>query len=234
MRPRYPVELLERHGCGADVATFRFSRPEELEFRAGQWLTLELVVDGGPIAETFTICSAPVDEYLEFTTRLSGSAYKNALSGLAPGDSAFVAGPGGRLSLPPGESRLAFLVGGVGITPVRSMLRQACAKGARFDDAVVFFGNRDASCVPFADEFSAMAAHGVRTVVCIEHPSRDWGGESGFINAQIVRRHLPVDDGRPYFVTGPPPMVAAMEGVLDDLSVPGSLRIIERFGARVT
>jgi len=234
MRPRYSVELLEREACGGDVVTFRFARPKELSFCAGQWISLELIVDGRPNAETFTICSAPVDDFLEVTTRLSGSAYKNALNRLNAGDSAFVIGPGGRLALPTGASRLAFLVGGVGITPVRSMLRQACAEGVRFDDAVVFFANRDVSCVPFQRELEAMGAHGVRTVLCLEHPPTDWEGESGFITAQTVRRHLPVDDARPYIVTGPPPMVAAMEGVLDDLAVPESLRIIERFGARAS
>ena len=74
---------------------------------------------------------------------------------------------------------MAFLVGGVGITPVRSMLRDACAAGRVFEDALLFYGNRDASCVPFEAEFAAMRPNGVRTVLCFELPPAGWTGESG-------------------------------------------------------
>ena len=153
----HDVEYLGRDLCGADVVSARFSRPPGFDFVAGQWIVLTLSVGEQQLAETFTICSAPSDDYLEITTRLSGSAFKNALEGLAPGDHASVTGPGGRLRLPPDSGRVAFLVGGVGITPARSMLRDACAAGRVFDDALLFYGNRDASCVPFEAEFAAMA-----------------------------------------------------------------------------
>ncbi len=191
---------------------------------------LTLSVGEQQLAETFTICSAPNDDYLEITTRLSGSAFKNALEGLAPGDHASVTGPGGRLRLPPDSSRVAFLVGGVGITPVRSMLRDACGAGRVFEDALLFYGNRDASCVPFEAEFAAMRPNGVHTVLCFELPPAGWTGERGFITADTVRRHLgALDDGRPFIVAGPPPMVEAMERVLDELQVSPERRFVERF-----
>ncbi len=99
-------------------------------------------------------------------------------------------GPGGRLALPADATRVAFLVGGVGITPVRSMLRDAVVQGRRFDDALLFYGNRDDSCVPFEEEFEAMADIGVRTVLCFEHPPIGWQGDSGFITAEMVGRLL--------------------------------------------
>jgi NAD(P)H-flavin reductase len=88
--------------------------------------------------------------------------------------------------------------------------------------------------MPFADEFRAMSDIGVRTVLCLEHPGPDWAGERGFITAETVRRHLDLGaDNRPFFVTGPPVMVDAMEKVLDDLDVAPERRIIERFGPKV-
>ena len=230
MSSPYDVEYLGRDACGADVVSSRFSRPPGFVFVAGQWIVLALPVGEQRLAETFTICSAPNDDYLEITTRLSGSAFKNALGGLALGDHASVTGPGGRLRLPPGSKRLAFLVGGVGITPARSMLREAHAGGYVFEDALLFYGNRDASCVPFGDEFAAMGPNGVRTVLCFEHPPEGWMGETGFITAGTVRRHLEsIDDGRSFIVAGPPPMVESMERVLDELEVAPERRLVERF-----
>jgi ferredoxin-NADP reductase len=235
MSSSHAVEFLGGEMCGADVLAARFSRPQGFTFAPGQWIVLALTQGAGRLSETFTICSAPDDDYLEITTRLSGSAYKNVLASLAPGDAAVVTGPGGRLAIPATATRLAFLVGGVGITPVRSMLRDARTKGRVFDDALLFYGNRDDSCVPFREEFADMAGIGVRTVLCYEDPPPGWSGESGFITAEMVRRYLSDDElNRPFIVAGPPVMVTAMERVLDALCVPAENRLVEHFGPRPT
>jgi ferredoxin-NADP reductase len=233
MSSQYDVELLGGEVCGSEILTARFSRPVGFDFKAGQWVILALADGEDRLAETFTICSAPGDNYLEITTRLSGSAYKNALSRLQPGEHALITGPGGRLRLPADAARVAFLVGGVGITPVRSMLRDTRLNGRVFEDALLVYGNRDESCVPFQDEFEAMADSGVRTVLCYEHPPDDWQGDSGFITAEMVGRYLtPEELPRPFIVAGPPVMVEAMERVLEALAVPPAHRIVERFGPK--
>ena len=233
MSSQFDAEFLGRETCGTDVVTTRFSRPAGFSFVAGQWMLLSLLMGDERLTETFTICSAPSDDYLEITTRLTGSAFKTALTGLVSGDCVQVAGPSGRLELPRDFARVGFLVGGVGITPVRSMLREAVAAGRVFQDALLVYANRDASCVPFLGEFALMASNGVRMVLCYEEPSQDWTGESGLITAEMVRRYLrPGEDDRTFIATGPPQMVGAMERVLDELGVPTERRIIERFGSK--
>ena len=225
----YDVVLSGSERCGSDIRTLRFERPEGYTFEPGQWFRLTLPTSDGPVAETFSHCSAPSDPYLELTTRMSGSAFKEALVALEPGVTVHVVGPGGRLRLGDDVERVTFLVGGVGITPVRSILRDAKARSRRFVDALLLFGNRDESCVPFLGEFEQMGDIGVRAVVVYEDPPAGWAGESGFITAETVRRHVDVADGRPLVVTGPPAMVAAMEHVMDQLGVPVGQRLIERF-----
>jgi ferredoxin-NADP reductase len=225
----YDVAFLERTLCGSDIQTLVFERPSEYEFRPGQWMSLRLQTAEGPAARTFSHCSAPSDPNLEITTRIGSSAFKQALASLEPGTIVHIAGPGGRLSLADDLARVAFLAGGVGITPVRSILRDAVARGRHFDDAVLVYGNRDESCVPFQSELEAMEGIGVRLVVALERPPQDWSGEAGFITAEMVRRYVP-SDGRPFLVTGPPVMVSAIEHVLDELGISQERRIIERFG----
>jgi ferredoxin-NADP reductase len=227
---RYQVELLGKESCDESVITCRFSRPEGYAFRAGQWFRLFLQTPEGELAETFSHCGAPGDAQLEMTTRLSGSVFKNALAALQAGAMVSISASGGRLAIPEGAQRVCFLVGGVGITPVHSMLRDAQQTGRTFDDALLFYGNRDERCAPFAGEFLSMAGMGVRTVLCYEHASDSWKGERGFITAETVRRHVDPADGRPFLVAGPPIMVEVMQQVLDELGVPEVARIIEHFG----
>lgn len=232
MSARYEVELLGTDPCGPDVITLRFSRPAGYEFSPGQWFRLTLPTTEGSVTETFSHCSAPSDPYLEMTTRLSGSPFKLALGALSAGARVAIVGPGGRLAIPADASRVCFIAGGVGITPIRSMLRDAAESGRTFDDALLVFGNRDERCAPFAEELAALDRIGVRVVLCYERPSDAWTGERGFITAEMIRRHVDPLDGRPFVVAGPPVMVTALESVLDQLAVPEELRIVEHFGAK--
>ena len=225
----HEVQYLDRTGCGTEIASFRFSKPAGYTFEPGQYAVLSLDTAEGPQSKPFTHAQAPGDDYLEVTTRLSGSAFKNALVALAPGDRVSIRGPQGRLVAPPGLMRVAFLVGGVGITPAHSILRDRVLRGEPFDDAVVFFGNRDDSCIPYREELDAMGPMGVRVVNVLEHAPSAWEGETGFVSAQIVRKHLDTTDARTVIVSGPPVMVVAMERVLDDLGVDPARRLIERF-----
>ena len=230
MSGRYEVAFLERSACGTDIVSSRFEKPEGYTFAPGQYMMLTLQTAEGEQTKPFTHAQAPADDYLEVTTRLSGSAFKNALSVLAPGDTVPIVGPAGHMLLPDGIDTVAFLVGGVGITPARSMLRDAWNRGFAWRDAVVFFGNRDRTCMPYADELESMGERGVRVVNVLERGDESWTGHTGFVSAQIVREHVDPADGRIFCVSGPPVMVTAMERVLDELGIEPERRLIERFG----
>lgn len=210
------------------IVSFRFEKPAGHAFKPGQWFRLTLDASGVAVTETFSYSSAPHDTVIEMTTRMSGSAFKTTLAALQPGQSVHIVGPGGHFGIPDTLQRVVFLTGGTGITPVRSILRDAAARSRAFEDALLLYGNRDEECVAFRTELAAMAGIGVRLVLSYEHPSDSWEGERGFINAGMVKRHVPVDS-RPFVVTGPPVMVGAMELVLDELAIPKEQRLIEKY-----
>lgn len=223
----YPTRVRALQFCGEETATVTLERPTGYRFSAGQWFRLTIPTPEGPQTRTLSHVSAPADDWIECTTRLSGSAFKQALTRLAPEAEVQISAPGGRLRLPEAE-RVAILVGGVGITPVRSLLRDAVQVGRTFDDALLIYGNRDEACEPYVDEFEAMESHGVRLVRVLEHAPVGWAGEKGRITADLVRRYL-TDDGRPLLVTGPPAMVEAMQRVLDELEIERDRVTIETF-----
>ncbi|MFA5844209.1 MAG: FAD-dependent oxidoreductase [Coriobacteriia bacterium] len=223
--------FLERVDLVEGVASFRFERPKGYAYEPGQYfdVRLEAVRDGRDV-ERFTISCAPGDAYLEFTTRLSGSAYKTALQALPEGGAVAVSDAAGRLVVPPGELETGFLLGGIGITPARSILRDAAQRGTGLS-ATLFYGSRDASSVAFRNELDAYetGGAGVRVVHVLAAPSPGWAGETGFITAEMVRRHVNDPSRLWWAVSGPPAMVAAMRTVLDDLRVPPDRAAFEFF-----
>jgi ferredoxin-NADP reductase len=207
-----------------------FAKPQGWEYRPGQWLTLTVETPEGEMTRTFSHASAPSDLTIGIGTRLSNSAFKVALRALEPGGRALLGGPGGRLALPPSTTRIAFLTGGVGITPVRSFLRDAASRRSPFGDALLLYGNRTPECVPYLDELEVLEGIGLRVVPVYEKAPESWAGERGFITAETVRRHLPDFSETVFLVSGPPAMVAEMVRVMDELGVPASARVVESFG----
>ena len=226
----YDVEFVSSERCGEDLLSAWFTRPAGFDFRAGQWVSLALETPTGEQRRTFSLSSAPGDDGLQITTRISGSEFKQALAALTPGGSARIAGPGGRMVLDDGVTRVAFLAGGTGISPIRSILRDRVQRGVVFEDALLFYGSRDPDCAVFHDEILSLESAGVRVVPVYEHAPASWEGERGFVTARTVRRHWAEDDGRVFVTAGPPPMVAAMELVMDELAISQERRIVERFG----
>jgi ferredoxin-NADP reductase len=231
MSGRFETTVLDVEQCGTDTLTVKLMRPRGYVATAGQWFRLTLGEGDGATTRTFTDAAAPTDAWLEVMTRLSGSDFKVALAGLAVGDRVTVVGPGGRLTLAEDVRKIAFLAGGVGITPARSILRFARSGGRVFEDAVVFYGNHDDECVPYLEELEQMGDMGVRGVPVYEVAGDQWQGETGLITAELLRRHMDPEDGRPIYVAGPPAMVSAFRPLLDELGIERDRRMIESFGA---
>jgi glycine betaine catabolism B len=227
---KYRVAFHAQMPCAPKTATFRFGKPTGYEFTPGQYFSLTLDTREGPQTKSFSHCESPQDPYIELTTRLTGSAFKDALLALSPHQEVEIAGPNGRLVVPPGVSRVGFLVGGVGITPARSIIRDAVQRRTGLD-VLAFYGNLDQSCIPFKEEFDAYEAAlpAIRFVHVLQEPLSGWDGESGFITAAVVLRHCDPLDGRFWISAGPPAMAEAMRKVKDELGIPDDHFALELF-----
>lgn len=212
------------------IATFTFGRPVGYAFGPGQFLSLSLDTRDGAQTKHFTICSSPGDTDLSITTRLSGSAFKDALLALATGQEVAITDPRGAMTLKAGVRKVAFLVGGVGVTPARCIIRDAVQRGDG-PTFLVFYGNLDQDSIPFLGEFDSYEAEHpeISVVHVLANPKPGWSGETGFITADIVRRHVDPADGWHWVVAGPPAMIEAMKLVLADLEIPPERVSLEVF-----
>ena len=217
---QYLVEYLGHGGCAPTVETFHLRRPESYVFRPGQFFQLTIDTREGEQSHYFSHADAPGDSATEFTTRLTGSAYKDALLALPLGSQVRFKGPMGSLGVPEGATSVGFLTGGVGITPAHSIIKDAMLRVSGLKIAL-FYANREPACVPYADEFRAYAAAEptFRYVEVFEVPDPGWTGPVGYITADIVRAHVDVSGPRHWIVSGPPPMLNAMKSVVEALGI---------------
>ena len=220
MSDEFLVQYLGHCGCAPSVETFQLRRPEGYVFRPGQFFQLTIDTREGEQSHYFSHADAPDDSATEFTTRLTGSAYKDALLALPLGSQVRFRGPMGSLGVPEGAPSVGFLTGGVGITPAHSIIKDAMLRESGLDIAL-FYANREPACVPYADEFRAYAAadRTFRYVEVFEVPDPGWTGPVGYITADTVREHVDVSGSRHWIVSGPPPMLNAMRSVVETLGI---------------
>lgn len=221
--PVYEALLAGQEDVAEGTRAFRFVKPGGFAFRPGQSISLELIAppaQPNSARRVFSLASAPSDDELVVVSRMrEGSAFKQALKALPVGSKVKVRGPLGVMTLHDDPSRAAVLVaGGIGITPFRSMLRQAAHERAERPLRLIY-SNRRPEDAPFLAELLELEKRlvGFRmlaTMTGMEKSLRPWSGERGLVNEETVRRFVADATAPVYYVAGPPAMVEAMTGIL--------------------
>jgi ferredoxin-NADP reductase len=156
----YLVKLKNRFSVAERTMAFQFERPAEFTFKAGQWIDITLLNPAETDAEGnvrgFSIASAPHEDFLMVATRMRDTAFKRELAKVPMNTEVKIVGPGGNLTLHNNPARTAvFLAGGIGVTPIRSILFHA-AKQRLPHRIFSFFSNRRKEDAPFLADLQAL------------------------------------------------------------------------------
>lgn len=145
-------------------------------------------------------------------------------------------GPYGSMTLDEKTASPAVLLaGGIGITPFVSMLRQA-ARDGMLQRMYLFHSNRRPEDAPFREELRQLVVQNpnftfVPTVTQPERSSESWEGETGKIDRKLLTKYVSDLSSPIFYVAGPPGMVDAMRGLLNEAGVnDGAIRSEEFFG----
>lgn len=207
---------------------FHFEKPAGFSFQPGQCGDFTLSnppqTDAEGNKRSFSIASAPYEEDLIITTRMRDTAFKRSLKIIDLGTEIELEAPWGELTLhEDAHIPAVFLTGGIGITPVRSIVLQA-THDKLAHPLSVFYSNRTPNDAAFLDELVAAEKANpqltlIPTMTEVGNSSTQWNGETGYITEAMLRKHLPDLDRPIYYLTGPPQMVAAMQKLLKDANV---------------
>lgn len=181
-------------------------------FRAGQYLRIDIVIDGNQISRPFSISSTPEDavnnNFYEITvkTKLSGFFTNYIKDNWKNGTTVYVSDPLGFFYYEPlrDSKNLICLAGGTGITPFRSIIKDTL-ENYKDVTIVLFYGINTPSDLIFTNYFKDIevdySGRFKLIAVCAE-PSDNWGGEAGFITADLIRKYQSTLSSNSFFVCG--------------------------------
>jgi predicted ferric reductase len=231
-RRPWTIERVRPERDRTTVLTLRPDGHDGLRFEPGQfaWIT----VGRSPFSVTshpFSLCSsAETNGSVEVAIKAAGD-FSSGVATVSPGTEVHLDGPHGVFSIDQYEGAgFCLIAGGVGIAPALSMLETLADRGD-VRPVVLFAGNRNWDSIIFRDRIAELTARlNVTVVHVLEEPPPDWTAEKGYLDADILARHLPVGYQRfQFFACGPNPMLDAVETALVRIGTPADRIHTERF-----
>lgn len=192
--------------------------------RAGQYVSVEVQVDGVRTSRCYSLSSAPDAGRLTITVRRVPDGRVSAwLHDHARVGDVLTLGPATGDFVLPAErpAKLLFLSGGSGITPLMSMARTLAAQDD-LRDVVWLHYARSAKDVIFGAELAQMAQKhvGLRLVLCLD----DAPGASRGFDEQAFAQLVPDFTTRASFLCGPGPMMERVTAVFEAAGASGQLQ----------
>jgi ferredoxin-NADP reductase len=218
-----PVSVLAVIEESPTIRTFRLARPAPFTFQAGQFLTVCVQADGQPHVRCYSISSAPESPgCMEISVKRQGLVSGTLHATLRPGSQLLVKPPAGRFTYPAGDDRpIVLIAGGVGITPLISMLRHGVAADPG-RPITLLYSARGRRELAFWEElgWTARRHPQVRVVGTVTESSQDWEDRVGRIDRALISNYVPSAAHSVFLMCGPAGMIASIRESLLGLGVP--------------
>jgi len=223
-----------------NVSTFRFSPLDSnlipFKFQAGQFISLQLMIGSQMTRRSYTIASSPSQhESIEITVkrepRGAASSYLHEKAKI--GDLFAVQGPYGRFTLNEANIKQILLIaGGVGITPIMSILRYL--RDIQWDgEAQVLISAKTKRDLLFFHELDSMLESGLRVRVqttLTKEESESTSSQSGRINESMFKPFLHEHPDSHVYLCGPNDMAESINSMLEKIRIPPDKIHRESFG----
>jgi ferredoxin-NADP reductase len=212
------IEVIQRT---SDVKSIRFEKPQGFNFLAGQYVVLILGTGSSQMKKPFTFSNSPTENFLEITKKLTGHLFSNAFSELKPGDKVSINGPYGMFTFQEECENIGMLSGGIGITPLRSMIKYSIDEKIN-TKITLLYSNSSEEDIAFRDELELVRKEhpNIKIIYTITRPGPEWKGVTGRINSDMVKKYIPNYRKCIFFTSGPMKMVDSMISLLRELEVP--------------
>lgn len=215
------VKLIKNETVANGTMAFHWGKPAGFEYVAGQsgdfTLINPLETDDEGNTRAFSFASAPYEAELITATRMRDTAFKRVLKSLPEGTEMKLDAPFGDFKLhKTGITPAVFLIGGIGITPVRSVIAQA-AHDHLPHNITLLYSNKTPADAAFTADLEGFAKDNSNFTfvpVYTNVAETEWKGERGHINADMLKKYVPDVAVPIYYISGPAAMVKAMRQIL--------------------
>jgi predicted ferric reductase len=232
LRRPYRVVNVQQERGGAWTLEIEPDGHEGMKFKPGQfaWLTLW----ASPFAtkeHPFSFSSsASRPGRFSFTVKALGD-FTRRFNEVTLGTRVYIDGPYGIFTVDRSPAAgFFFISGGVGITPIMSMLRTMADRGDP-RPVTLIAAHKTWDDVMFREEIEELEKRlNLEVVYVLDEAPEHWTGEVGYVTAEMLERYLPEDrESRDYFICGPLPMMNAVEKALVSHGAPLDQIHNERF-----
>ena len=224
-------EVIDHADAAAKTFVFKAKDGGSLPyFRAGQYISLKLPVDGSFVTRSYSLCYTPkaaLNGKYAITVRSNpgGFVADKLLETVKVGTELESSCPQGFFYYEDlrDAKTVIGLAGGSGITPFLSMAK-AIEDGTEDFNLVLLFGSRDEKNILFKDELDRIAAACPKfKVVHVLSDEEKEGYEHGFITADIIKKYAPEGEEYSVFLCGPEAMYKFLKHEIKKLGLPERL-----------
>ena len=204
------------------IVSFRFNPASYIDFLPGQFL--QVIFDEANRANKdlnkyLSFSCAPGKDYIEVTKRISNSEFSGRLLDLQQGDNVLFKTSMGNCVFNNVYKKITFLAGGIGVTPVISILEYIVNKGLAVE-ACLLYSNRNEQDIAFRAELDSWSKEkeNIKVVyTVVECELKDKNIYCGMINNEFLLTHVKNWKEQIVFIYGPPKMVDAMTKLCYDI-----------------
>ena len=222
-----------------DTKTFRMMNPQgggiPFTFLPGQFLTFSAEIEGKRIRRSYTIASSPIQSgYVEVTVKRQehGGVSQYLHDRVAVGSLVDLTAPAGRFTFTGEEASIVLIAGGVGITPMMSVMRYLT--DISYPGEIFFlFGARTTEDFIFREELEYLQRRHANLHIAAtmsRAAGTAWMGPEGPVSKEFIAHAVPEISRRRIHLCGPPPMMDAVKAELAELDVPKERVETEAFG----
>jgi ferredoxin-NADP reductase/Na+-translocating ferredoxin:NAD+ oxidoreductase RnfD subunit len=225
--PKFKVklQLKEVQQISDRVYNYVFQPERSFDFLPGQymeWTLAGVPYDSRGNRRTFTIASSPTESEVHLGLKYyePASAYKVAFQELKPGDVVYAGQLAGNFTLKgKNNQKLAFIAGGIGITPFRSMIKYLTDKNIA-SDIILLYAVSDPHEFAYFEQFKEARAIGVKIIPIVTSLSYN---SSSFVtsklNSELIAQLVSDYSEREFYISGPSVLVDASKEYLKNLGV---------------
>jgi len=206
---KYKIKLLHQEHLQNDYYVFDFEKPEGFQFEEGQYGTFEIVNKdiNDKTFRVFSIASTAEESFIRIGTRIvdKPSVYKQELLKMHDGDELLMNAPMGKFTFEP-DSKAVFIAGGIGITPIRSIILCDHYNNQKRKDLLIY--SELDKCYPFMEELNKIANLEIKCASDIEPTQK-----------LIVEAAIEYKNDAFYYISGSPGFVKGISASLNENGV---------------